>query len=361
MKNLRKRKQKQLDVCLKGDVEMTASNGFEKYSFVHNALPEIDFAEIDTSTKFLGKKLSAPILISSMVGGTSSAARINRNLAVAAQRLGVAMGVGSQRIALEAKSEKQKAKSYNLKLKTEKIMKSFQVRDPAPDILLFANFGAIQLNYGFGVKEVKRAVETIKADGLILHLNPLQEVLQNNGQTNFKGLFDKITHVVNFVQTPIIIKEVGCGMSYETAKKLYNAGIRIIDTAGAGGTSWAEIEVQNSKLKAKSYSAKFKALRNPFKNWGIVTAESLIQCKKVKGMKAIASGGIRNGIEIAKAIALGADLVGIGLPLLKPAQEGEKEVERVLKQLIFELKTTMFCVGARNIKELRKTKIVTRY
>ena len=358
MKDLRKRKKEQLDICLKEDVEMTISNGFEKYQFVHQALPEIDFAEIDVSTKFLGKDLRAPILISSMVGGTVSSGRINQNLAKAAQKAGIAMGVGSQRIALPPQrksfnlSKRSRADFKELRLKSEEIADSFQVRDVAPDILLLANFGAVQLNYGFGIKEAKRAVKMVRADGLILHLNPLQEVLQKCDQTNFKGVLGKIKKLVDNVNLPIIVKEVGCGISYQAAKKLYNAGVRIIDTAGAGGTSWAEIEAlcasaQGSRLKAQG-----------FKNWGIATAESLVQCKKVKGLRVIASGGIRNGIEIAKAIALGAELAGIGLPLLKPAQKSEKEVEKVLNQLIFELKLTMFCVGARNIEELKRVRLL---
>ena len=389
MKNQIKKKKKQLDICLKKDVEMDVSNGFEKYQFTHQALPEIDFEEINTSTTFLNKKLSAPILISSMTGGTANASQINHNLAKAAQKIGVAMGVGSQRIALQLqdfkhkdqnickqnddakdlKSPKFQKKSFNLntrsrvnfkelRLRSREILKSFQVRNVAPEILLFANFGAVQLNYGFGVEEAKKAVEMIKADGLILHLNPLQEVLQEGGQTYFKSLLGKIGRVVRSVNFPIIVKEVGNGISYQTAKKLSDVGVKIIDTAGAGGTSWAEIETKSEKLKVKNDNLKLKTIRNEFKNWGIPTAESLVQCKKVKGLKVIASGGIRNGIEIAKAIALGADLVSLGLPFLKAAQKGKKEVSETLKRLIFELKLTMFCVGVKNIEELRKVKLL---
>ena len=354
MNNLGQKKKKQLEICLGEDVEMEVSNGFEKYQFVHQALPETDFDKIDTSIKFLGKKLKVPILISSMAGGTKEAGKINRNLASAAQKVGVGMGIGSQRVALETKNKKQKTKNTYQKFQKQEIINSFKVRNVAPEILLLANFGAIQLNHGFGVKEAERAVSMIGADGLILHLNPLQEALQVNGQANFKGVLTKIKKLVNSLNFPIIVKEIGCGISYQVAKKLYDAGVKIVDTAGAGGTSWPHIEYQISNIKYQNDKSNIKYSRNPFKNWGIPTAESLIQCKKVKGLRVIASGGIRNGIEMAKAIALGADMVGIGLPLLKPAQKGEKEVEKVLNQLIFELKLTMFCVGAENIKELKR-------
>lgn len=370
LKNIKSKKEKQLKICLNEDVEMTVTNGFEKYSFIHNALPEIDFEKIDTSITFLKKKLSAPILISSMVGGTTSAGLLNQRLAKVAQRMGIAMGVGSQRLALENKklnikyeaienpySRKREMKKHRLKIKNNEIIESFQVRNLAPDILLLANLGAVNLNYGFGLKEAKKAVEMIKADGLILHLNPLQEALQENGQTNFEQILAKITQVVKFASFPVIVKEVGCGISYEVAKRLYQAGVKIVDTAGAGGTSWGYIEAKSEKRKAKSYSLKLKAKESVFRNWGIATAESLVQCKKVKGLRVIASGGIRNGIEVAKAIALGADLVGVGLPFLKAAQKSAKEVEKLLKQLIFELKTAMFCVGARNIKELKQREL----
>ncbi|MBL7159549.1 type 2 isopentenyl-diphosphate Delta-isomerase [Candidatus Microgenomates bacterium] len=383
MKNLAKKKDKQLEVCLEEDVGMDVFNGFEKYQFVHQALPEIDFAEIDTSINFLGKKLFAPILISSMTGGTASAGMINQNLAKAAQKTGVAMGVGSQRVALQPQDFKHKEQndykqdddlkdlkspnfqkqSFNLdkrsranfkelRLRSKEIINSFQLRNVAPDILLFANFGAIQLNYGFGAEEAKRAVAMIKADGLILHLNPLQEALQKDGETNFKGLLNKIKQLVKAVNFPIIVKEVGNGISYQTAKKLYNAGVKIIDIAGAGGTSWAEIEARCAS------GSRFEVRGSRFRNWGIKTVDSLIECKKINGLKVIASGGIRNGIEIAKAIVLGADLVGLGLPFLKPAQQNEKEVEKVLQKLIYELKLTMFCVGVKKIEELRKIQLL---
>lgn len=328
-----RRKTDHLRICLEKEVEV-GTTGFENYRFVHNALPEIDLDKIDASVEFLGKKLAAPILISSMTGGTPEAGKINQNLAKAAQKIGVAMAVGSQRIAIE----------------DPKLASTFQVREVAPDILLFANLGAVQLNYGFGVKECREAVKMMGADGLVLHLNPLQEAIQPEGNRNFENLFPKIEKVVKGLSIPVIVKEVGCGLSEEVARKLYAAGVKIIDTASWGGTNWAKIE----GIRAKG------SLGEIFSQWGIPTAESIIACKKVKGLRVIGSGGIRNGVEIAKALALGADLVGLALPFLKPATRSEKEVEEKLLQLVRELKISMFCLGVKNIKEAKKVKIARK-
>lgn len=335
------RKLDHLKICLNQPVEV-GSAGFEDYRFVHNALPEIDFGKIDISVKFLGKKLKAPILISSMTGGINKAALINQNLAKTAQKFGVAMGVGSQRIAIE-------------RPKDQAIIKSFQVRKWAPDILLFANLGAVQLNYGFGVKECQKAVEMIKADALVLHLNPLQEAIQPEGNTNFEGLLFKIKKIVKSLTVPVVAKEVGCGISRDVAGKLYQTGVKIIDTAGWGGTSWAKIEgFRWTRTKMAGDD-----LGEVFSDWGIPTAESIVQCRRVKGLKVIGSGGIRNGIEMAKAIALGADLVGLALPFLKPATQSTEAVEMKLTRLIQELKIAMFCVGAKNIDKLKSAYFYT--
>lgn len=334
------RKRDHLEICLNKPIEV-GSNGFENYSFVHDTLPEIDFGKIDTSVKFLGKKLKTPILISSMVGGTKEAALINQNLAKAAQRFGVAMGVGSQRIAIE-------------RPKDQAIIKSFQVRKWAPDILLFANLGAVQLNYGFGVEECRRAVEMIEADALILHLNPLQEVIQPEGNTNFEGLLFKIKKIVKSLTVPVVIKEVGCGISGDVAGRLYQVGVEIIDTAGWGGTNWAKIEGFR-RLRTKTAG---DDLGEVFSNWGIPTAESIVQCREIKGLKIIGSGGIRNGIEAAKAITLGADLVGLALPFLKPAAQSTEAVGVELTRLIREMKIAMFCAGAKNIDELKSVQLI---
>lgn len=328
---MRKRKADHIRICLQQEVG-SGSTELEKYQFVHQALAEIDFEKIDVSTKFLGKKISASILISSMTGGTSQAGRINRNLARAAQKLGVAMAVGSQRIAIE----------------NPKLASTFQVRDVAPDIPLLANLGAVQLNYGYGIKECRRAIKMIGADALILHLNPLHEAIQPEGNRNFENLLPKISKIAKNLSVPVIVKEVGCGISEDVARRLYQAGIKIVDTAGWGGTNWAKIE----GIRAQN------RLGETFSQWGIPTAGSIIRCKKVKGLTVIGSGGIRNGIEIAKAIALGADLVGLALPFLKPATKSTKAVEQELVQLIKELKIVMFCLGVKNIKGLKRLQLI---
>lgn len=327
---MKERKNKHVQICLNDDVE-TGSAGFENYSFIHNALPEIDFAKIDTSTVFLGKKLSVPILISAMTGGTKKGFEINKNLATTAQKIGVAMGVGSQRIAIE----------------NPKLSYTFQLRKFAPDILLFTNLGAVQLNYGYGVAECQKAVDMIAADALVLHLNSLQEVIQN-GDTNFEGLLPKIEKVCQKISMPVIIKEVGFGISENVAQRLFNAGVKIVDVAGYGGTNWALVagKIANSPLG------------ETFKNWGIPTAESIKMCKKVSGLKIIGSAGIRTGIDIAKAIALGADLAGLARPFLKEAVRSEKAVLDLLSNLTCELKLAMFCVGAQNLSQLRKVKLM---
>jgi len=329
------RKIDQLKVCLERDVQFdTITTGFEKFAFTHQALPEFDFEEIDLSCHFLGKKLNAPFLISPMTGGTELGAKINKNLARAAQFLNIGMAVGSQRVAIENPSL-----SY-----------SFQVRDVAPGILLMGNLGAVQLNNGFGVQECLLAVEMIEADGLFLHLNPLQEVSQDGGNVNFKKLLPKIQNICRSCPFPVFVKEVGNGISPEAASKMKNTGISGIDISGAGGTSWVEVEKYRKQRKGD------RALTEAFGGWGIPTAESLQMVREeIDDLVVVASGGIRTGIDMAKAIALGADLVGVALPLLRPAVESADAVIKVIKQILFEFQTTMFCIGAKNLADLRET------
>ena len=305
------------------------STGFDNYHFAHQALPEINFDEIDLSCQFLKKKLNYPILISSMTGGTAKAKIINQNLAQAAQKLGIAMAVGSQRIAIEK----------------PKLASTFQVRKVAPDIILLSNLGAVQLNYGFGLKECHQAIKMIKADRLIFHLNPLQEVIQPEGNKNFSHLLKKIEKISKQLKSPVIVKEVGCGISSNIARSLLKAGIKTIDVSGQGGTNWAMIE----SLRYKKGSE----LGKIFSEWGIPTAKAIAECNKIKGLTIIGSGGIRTGIHIAKALALGANIAGIALPLLQPATKSAKAVEEKIKSLTLQLKITMFCLGVKNIKELK--------
>jgi isopentenyl-diphosphate delta-isomerase len=335
-----RRKREHLEICLDpAAVASPVAAGFEKYAFVHNALPEVDIEEIDVSTVFLGKPLRAPVMISSMTGGFDLAKKVNRNLAAAAQELGVAMGVGSQRVALENQEAEE----------------SFQVRPVAPDILLFANLGAVQLNYGYTVDHCRRAVEMIQADGLILHLNALQEAIQPEGNRNFKGLGDKIAQVCRELSVPVMAKEVGFGISGDVALRLRAAGVRAIDVAGLGGTSWYAVEARRA-VKGK------KRLDGTFAGWGIPTEEALVMVRQaVPDLEVVASGGIRNGLDIAKAIALGADLCAIGQPLLEPALESAAKVVAFLRGLIYEIKVAMLCVGATELKQLRRVPLVRRF
>ena len=328
-----KRKKEHLELCLDTEaVSSPSSTGLEAYRFVHNALPELDIDEIDVGTTFLGKRLKAPILISSMTGGFDLARKVNRNLAAAAQALGLAMGVGSQRVAIEEPSAAA----------------SFQVRDIAPDILLFGNLGAVQLNYGYGIEQCRGAVAMIGADGLILHLNVLQEAVQPEGNRNFKGLTDKIANVCNELDVPVVVKEVGNGISVEVAARLQSAGVKAIDIAGKGGTSWSAVEAQRAAKRGQSADTAFA-------DWGIPTEEALISVRNaLPDIPLIASGGIRTGVDMAKCIALGADLAALGQPLLAAALESTDKVIEFLAGAIHELKVSMLCVGARNLYDLRQ-------
>ena len=338
---LGRRKAEHLEISLQRDVEFkSVSTGFENYNFIHQALPESDLDEIDLSTVFWRKRLRAPIFISSMVGGVEEAGFINRNLAQAAQHLGVAMGVGSQRCAIEDSAASS----------------TFQVRDIAPDIMLCANLGAVQLNYGWGVDECRRAVEMIGADALILHLNPLQEALQPEGNTRFSELLKKIETVCRSLNVPVIVKEVSFGISESVARKLAGAGVSGIDVAGAGGTSWSEVE------KYRSGSELNYKIAESFESWGIPTAESIQMARRgAPDLPIIASGGIRTGLDVAKAIALGSDAAGIALPLLKAANTSAESVITALKVIIDVLKIAMFCVGASDMDTLRKISLHFKY
>lgn len=301
---------------------------FDRYHFVHNALPELDFAEIDTSVEFVGKRLKAPLLISCMTGGTESAAAINHHLAAAAERTGLAVGVGSQRKALEDPATAA----------------SFEVRSVAPTVPVLANLGAVQLNYGVGLDQCRRVVDMIQADALVFHLNPLQEAIQPEGQLDFSNLLPKMEAIIAALEVPVIVKEIGCGLSGDVARRLVEIGVRIVDTAGLGGTSWARIEA------ARSGDLDLGEL---FSEWGVPTPESIRQLAAIDGLQVIGSGGLRNGLDAAKAIALGADLVGMAYPFLEAATRSAEGVEERIARVVRELKICMFCLGARTLKELR--------
>jgi isopentenyl-diphosphate delta-isomerase len=338
-KATKNRKKDHLKFALSPDVQV-GSTGLEKYRFVHNALPQVDYDEIDTSVFFLSKRLNYPFFISCMTGGIKKGMVLNENLAKAAQKHGIAMGVGSQRMAIEDPS----------------LVGFFQVRKFAPDVLLFANVGLVQLNYGFGIREMRRCVEMIEADALVVHLNPIQEVIQPEGDRNFDGLLQKLEKVVKELDVPVIAKEVGFGLSYDVAKRLYSVGVKIYDSAGWGGTNWALVEGMRGKAD--------KNLSILFSDWGIPTADSvidLVRLRKDMGdgeISVIGSGGIRTGIDIAKVIGLGADLAGIAAPFAKAALLSYDKVEELIIRLSKELKTCMFAVGARTISDLRNAPLI---
>ena len=328
------RKDQHLQICLEKDIQFhQQTNGLERYRFDHYCLPEIDFNEIDLKTTFLGKQLSAPLLISSMTGGTPQAQKINYRLAEFAQAYQLAMGVGSQRVAVEK----------------PEVADTFRVRSLAPDILLFANLGAVQLNYTYGVEECQKAVDILEADALILHLNPLQECIQPNGDRNFKGLLTKIVQICDKLPVPVIVKEVGNGISGKMAQVLIEAGVSVIDVAGAGGTSWSKVESERTSNRVQ------RQLGQTFGDWGIPTAECLLQIRTIfPDIPLIASGGLRNGLEVAKAIALGADLAGLALPFLQAAEQSPEALIQLIDCLKAELTTALFCTGARSLSQLRQ-------
>ncbi len=327
------RKADHIRICLEEDVQFQETkNGLEPYRFNHCCLPELDRNEIDLTTTFLGKKLGAPLLISCMTGGTEVAGRINFRLAEVAQHYKIAMGVGSQRVALEK----------------PEVAGTFAVRSRAPDILLFANLGAVQLNYDYGVDECLRVVELLEADALVLHLNPLQECIQPKGDTNFRSLLEKIAQLCQKLPVPVVAKEVGNGISAAMAQKLIAAGVAAIDVAGAGGTSWAKVESERAENPQQ------RRLGMTFANWGLPTAECITSIRAVAtDFPLIASGGLRHGVDVAKAIALGADIAGMAWPFLQAAAESEAALQAMAEALIAEITTVLFCTGNATLHQLK--------
>jgi len=328
-----KRKSDHIRINLQEDVHSGIGNGLNAYRFTHEALPEINLSDVNTNLELFGKALSAPIIISSMTGGTPEAELLNYNLAQAAQECKIAMGVGSQRAAIE----------------NPKLARTFEIRKIAPDVLLFANLGAIQLNNGLTLKDCQLAIDMISADGLILHLNPLQESLQVGGNTNFAGLAAKIEEICQKLPIPVIVKEVGWGISTRTAKLLFECGVSAIDVAGAGGTSWSQVEMHSS---TNDYS---KQLAATFLDWGIPTSTSILNVIKTSpALQVFASGGITNGVEMAKCYALGATLAGSAGIFLHEAAISADKVADLINLLTHQIKTTMFVTGSIDLIGLRK-------
>ncbi len=325
------RKEDHIHINLEKDVASGLQTGLENYRFTHRALPEMNLDDVQLGLAVFNKQLNAPLFISSMTGGTKQAQDINKILAQAAQSTGIAMGVGSQRAAIDH----------------PELAPTFQIRKYAPDILLFANLGAIQLNYGYGLEECIRAVEMIEADALILHLNALQEALQPEGDTRFAGLLDRIHLVCRQLQVPVVVKEVGWGFSKEDARRLSEVGVAAIDVAGAGGTSWSQVEMFRAKSEWQAQ------LAAEFINWGIPTVEAIRNVRQAApDLMIIASGGLRSGIDILKCIALGAKMGGMAGPFLKAAKTGLDRTILTIENFKREMQVCLFAMGIPNLDGL---------
>ena len=332
---IKQRKKDGIDIPLQKDVQArTISTYLEHVKLVHNALPEIDYDSIDLSTTFLGCRFSAPLIIDSMTGGTDEATVINGRLGELAEKYGFGMGLGSQRAGL--KSE-ELASTYTI------------ARKNAPNAFLIANIGGAQLAEGLTVDDAKKIVKMIRANALVVHLNPLQELIQPEGEPKYAGVLGKISELVKNMDVPVIVKEVGAGISREVAAKLEMAGVSAVNVAGAGGTSWAGVEKVRAEMMKNDIK---KHLGDMFWDWGIPTAASLMQVRKAVTLPLIASGGLRNGLEVAKCVALGASMAAMAYPFLRAASQSRESLFAFADTLLAELKSTMFLVGAGNVRSL---------
>ncbi|MEP0762407.1 MAG: type 2 isopentenyl-diphosphate Delta-isomerase, partial [Chloroflexota bacterium] len=328
-----RRKDDHIRINLDEDVQFPrVTTGLERLRFMHQALPELDLEAVDTRTTVFGKSLSSPLLISSMTGGTERARQINLTLAEAARSAGIALGLGSLRAALEDPA----------------LAPTYDVRRVAPNILLFANLGAVQLNYGYGLEQCQRAVDMVGADALILHFNALQEAVQPEGDSRFSGLLARVEAICRGLEVPVIAKEVGWGFPPQAARQLADAGVAAIDVAGSGGTSWSEVEYHRAP------TAQHANVARAFADWGIPTADSLRYVREAApGLLVFASGGLRDGVDIAKCIALGAELGGIAGPFLQAAAQSVDAVNKLIWELSTQLRVAMFAAGAANIAALK--------
>jgi isopentenyl-diphosphate delta-isomerase len=325
---------------LNENVQSDLGTGFEDVRLIHRALPEIDLDEIDTKTVLFGRRLASPLIVSAITGGTGFAKEINSTLAEVAEELGIGIGVGSQRIAFEDPGVEH---TFTV------------VREKAPSSLVMGNIGCPQLSLGWGVDEAKRCVDMIGADALGIHMNPLQEAVQVGGDTQYRGVLEKIGEITSELGTPVVMKETGCGISREVAVSLEAAGVSALEVSGVGGTSWAAVEHHIAKVDGKKDQ---EALGESLWNWGIPTAISVVETSQTTDLKIIASGGMRTGVEMAKAIALGADAVGIAQPFLEKAVEGLGSLREHIEGILLEFKTVMFLVGAKDVDELRRAPAV---
>ena len=333
---LQQRKKEGIRIPLNNDVQARESSNYLEYvKLIHNALPELDYDGIDTSCTFLNHKLGAPIMIDSMTGGTPDATKINSRLGQLAEKYGLAMGLGSQRAGLRSAAL---AETYSV------------ARQAAPNAFLIANIGGAQLSKGLSIDEINNIIEMIKADALAIHLNPLQELVQPEGEPKYKGVLTRIKEIVKVLDIPVIVKEVGAGISNEVAKSLKNVGVAAVNVAGHGGTSWAGVEKLRAEIAQNAVKTRIGEL---FWDWGIPTALCLIEVRSAVKIPIIASGGIRNGLEIAKCVVLGANVCAMAYPFLKKADESFDNLLLFTETLVAELKSTMFLVGAQTIHELK--------
>lgn len=339
LEDLEKRKQRHIRLVLEENTQTVVSTGLEDVKLIHRCLPEIDLDEVDTETILFGKKLSAPLIISAMTGGTEQAKSINSVLAEAAEEFKIGMGVGSQRIAIENPSTE-----YTFKI----------VREKAPSALIFGNLGCPQISK-WGIEKIRRAVDMIDADGLVIHMNALQEVIQIDGDVQFRNVIKKVSEITKELDVPILMKETGAGVAFEEAVKMEEAGVKGVDVAGVGGTSWAAVEYHTAKKLGRKDR---EALGTALWNWGIPTAVSIVECSRSTKLKVVASGGIRTGLDMAKAIALGAEAVGVAQPLLRKAVEGFEPLKTWIEELLREFRVTMFLLGAKNLEELKKVPLI---
>ncbi|MGQ9679487.1 MAG: type 2 isopentenyl-diphosphate Delta-isomerase [Candidatus Bathyarchaeia archaeon] len=339
MKDLENRKQKHIRLVLERNTQTDITTGLEDVNLIHRCLPEMDLDEVETDITLFGKRLSAPLIISAMTGGTDQAKSINSVLAEAAEEFKIGMGVGSQRIAIENPS-------------TEHTFKI--VREKAPSTLIFGNLGCPQISK-WGVKEARKAVDMINADVLAIHMNALQEVVQIDGDAQFKNVLRKVSELTRELDVPILMKETGAGIAFEEAVKIEEAGVKGVEVAGVGGTSWAAVEYHAAKQLGRRDR---EALGSALWNWGIPTTVSIVECSSSTKLKVIASGGIRSGVDMAKAIALGAEAVGVAQPFLRKAVEGYEPLRTEIERMLSEFRTVMFLLGVRNIWELKKVPLV---
>lgn len=337
---LEERKKQHLDIVLGSEsISGGVTTGFEAIRFEHVALPELDMSAIDISTDFLGKNLKAPFLVSSMTGGAEQAQKINHNIAIACECLGVAFAVGSQRVALDTKSD------WGM---------NRELRRLAPTIPILGNIGAAQLNTGYGIDQARRAIEMIDADALIIHLNPLQEAVQPEGDRDWRGLTEKIGFLSQSLHVPLVVKEVGSAVSPMVAKKLISLGVRIIDVAGAGGTSWAAVEAHRATTVSEA------AIASAFVDWGQPTAYAISAMRKsLPDVFIIGSGGVRNGVDAAKAIRLGANIVGQAASVLRSATSSPEDVADHFEVMSAQLRVACFCTGSSNLADLRVARLQT--